>query len=543
MKKTSAVTRASRSQRAAVSVFLFSSLVGCQETPNTGTTVATTPVTWETCDDFQMTLSQEWDNDTLPQRSSAEQSWPGQALGDFNGDGSADVLMAYGGGSSLFLGDGTGTLTIWEEATLDGAPLPRARAVAAADIDSDGDLDAFLGLYDEDTNQIFMINDGTGHFTSRTIEGSAHVPWGGSFGDLNGDGLLDLYIATYTTAHTAAPIMAGEVFGTGHGVYFQQTDGTFRREDSALPAEVDVAVSLQGALIDADLDGDLDVYMTNDFGPFLLPNRLLLNDGTGHFTVDASCTCDVAMYAMGAAVGDGNDDGAPDLFVSNIGSPKYLMNLGDGSFADATLSNGSFIAPTPENMTSWGTTFLDANLDSCMDIIVVYGRLNSDGALVMDYESGGEWTEGDEQGDLLLLGDCAGGFSRAAEDVFHNPLRSRAVAIGDLNADGRPDVIVSGKHFLNVWLGEGGCAPGLTVALDSGPGNRHGIGASVAVDLGERAVTQWMLPDTTASSSQHTLYFGFGGRSHADSVTVTWPDGATEVFETVEPGTVLNLTR
>ncbi len=520
-----------------LSAFLTFGGLGCQSPPHV--TPAEDTASWQTCEDYRLVLAQEWTEEQLPQRHSSSRNWPGHGLGDFSGDGHVDVLLAYGGGSALLVNDGTGMLTLSEEATLDGQPLPRGRGVAAADIDSDGDLDAFLALYDEDTEQILLINDGTGRFTTQTIPDSAYIPWGASFGDLNGDGRLDLYIATYNAPHSAEKIMSGSVLGGGHGVYLQQPDGQLRRRDDAIPAEVDTAVSLQGAL----LDGDLDIYMDNDFGPFVLENQLLLNDGTGRFSVSEDCFCDVSMYAMGAAHGDGDDDGDPDLFISNIGSPKYLMNLGDGTFADTTLTNGTFIAPSPENMTSWGAAFFDANLDSCLDIILVYGRLNSDGALVLEYESGGEWTDPDGQSDLLLLGDCAGGFEQAGAEVFANPARSRAVAIGDINADGRPDAVISGKNFLQVWLGEGGCPPGLTVRLDAGAGNRQGIGATVAVTLGDRTVTQWMLPDTTASSSEHALFFGLGGRPRADRVDITWPDGTTERHEDVSAGTTLSLTR
>ena len=203
---------------------------GCNGHQDSAAPHATAPQP-EACDDHRMVLSQEWSEESLPQRHAISKSWPGQAIGDFNGDGFADVLMAYGGGSSLLLGDGTGQLTIWEDVTLDGEPLPRARGVAAADIDSDGDLDAFLAFYDGDTEQIFLVNDGSGHFTSHTLAESAYITWGGSFGDLNGDGRLDLYVATYNAPHEASVIMSGEATGSGHGVYLQQPDGEFVRED------------------------------------------------------------------------------------------------------------------------------------------------------------------------------------------------------------------------------------------------------------------------------------------------------------------------
>jgi hypothetical protein len=80
------------------------------------------------------------------------------------------------------------------------------------------------------------------------------------------------------------------------------------------------------------------------------------------------------------------------------------------------------------------------------------------------------------------------------------------------------------------------------VSLDAGTGNRQGIGATVAVEAGGVTTTQWMLPDTASSSSEHRLYFGLGGHPHADAVTVTWPDGTVETHSDVAAGTSLDLT-
>lgn len=501
------------------------------------------PVTWEACEDHRLVQTQSFDQDALPDRSSPSKGWPGLAVGDFTGDGVPDVLMAYGGGSALFRGDGTGQLRDDPDVTLDGEPLPRARAVAAADLDSDGDLDAVLSPYDSGDLQILMFNDGQGRFTSRALPESGFITWTTSFGDLDGDGRLDLYLATYDAPHEAEIIMSGEATGTGHAVYLQQPDGSFERQPDALPASVDPAVSLLGQLVDVDADGDLDVYMTNDFGPFVLPNQLLLNDGQGHFTLAPDCDCDVSMYSMGTAVGDPDSDGDPDLYISNVGSPRLLTNLGDGTFYDSTATSGAGIDPAPDNMTSWGTAFFDADQDGCQDLMIIYGGLSSDGQLVMDYESGGEWREEPGQRDALLLGDCQGGFERAPDETFSDDERARAMAVGDLDQDGRPDVVIAGKHFLHVWLTEGGCSPGLTLRLDAGDGNRNGVGARVAVDLGEHTQTQWLMPANTAASSEPALFFGFGGRSRADHVTITWPDGAVDVLDDVAAGTRLALVR
>lgn len=517
--------------------------LGCKPVPDPPPGVLPSADSGEpaTCEAHRLVLSQSFDDTTLPTRASPSKSWPGVAVGDFDGDDWPDVLMAYGGGSTLMRNDGTGRLIQDDAATADGEPLPRARSVAAADIDGDGDLDAFLGLYESGREQLVLRNDGTGHFTREPIAGSTAIPWGASFADLDGDGRIDLYIATYDAPHDAETIMAGEAEGSGHAVYTQRADGSFQALPGAIPDAVQAGLSLQGALVDYDLDGDLDLYMTNDFGPFVLPNKMLENDGTGHFSVVDDCYCDLAMYAMGTGVGDPDNDGDPDLFISNVGSPVYLENQGDGTFADATRASGGYIEPTPENMTSWATTFFDADQDGCEDVLVVYGRLNSEGQLILDHESDGAWSEAEDQPDVLLRGDCAGGFTRAPAEDFADPGRARAMAIGDLDRDGRPDVITAGKHYLNVWLAEGGCAPGLRITLDAGPGNRQGFGAKVEVLGAEGTQTRWMRTDTTASSSEAALYVGLGTASHARSVVVTWPDGTREQVDDVPAGTPLHI--
>lgn len=479
-----------------------------------------------------MVLSQDFTKETLPTRDSYEKGTPGVAAGDFTGDGWPDVLLAYGGGSVLFVNDGTGQLVEQADATLDGAPLPPGRAASLADIDGDGDLDAFLALETEPSEQVIMRNDGSGQFTSMTVAGSEAMPWGASLADLNGDGRVDMYIATHTASHDYDGILSGETEGWGHGVYLQSEDGQFIKDEDALPESMLDSLSYQGALVDYDNDGDMDIYLANDFGPWVEPNQLLMNDGHGRFSVVNDCACDLSMFAMGAAVGDPDNDGDPDMYLSNVGSPVYLENMGDGSFVDATRASGSWIEPTPLQMTSWATLFVDVDQDSCEDLFIVYGSTGGDSGFL---QSIGEehWTEEKKQTDVLLRGDCTGHFERAPESEFADRSRARAAATADLNRDGRPDLITAGKHFMHVWLGEGGCESTLRVRLDGPTGNRLGLGARLEVTASGRTQTRWMTVDSTASASEPVLLVGLGNEDMAETVTVTWPDGFEQTLTDV----------
>ena len=496
----------------------------------------------ESCPDHQMVLSQEFSSELLPTRDSPERGSPGVAAGDFTGDGWPDVFLAYGGGSVLFVNDGNGRLVEDEGATLDGQPLPPGRAASAADIDGDGDLDVFLGLEDSTREQILLRNQGNGQFSRIVLEGSDALPWGASFADLNADGRVDIYVATHTAAHDYDSVFNEEAVGYGHGVYMQAENGRFVKNEDALPMSSLDSLSYQGALIDADGDGDMDIYLANDFGPWVEPNKLLENDGTGHFTEAESCHCDLAMFAMGAAVGDPDNDGDPDMYLSNVGSPVYLENMGDGSFVDATHASGSWLEPTPDQMTSWATLFVDVDQDTCEDLFIVYGSTGADESFLAAVGED-DWTEEKKQTDVLLRGDCTGHFKRAPEHEFADRTRARAAATADLNRDGRPDLITAGKHFMNVWLGQGGCESSLRIRLKGPAGNRLGLGAKVEVTTSNRTQTRWMTIDSTASSSEPVLLVGLGQADYADTVTVTWPNGSVQTFSDVSKDEELVVSR
>lgn len=492
-----------------------------------------------TCDPLAVTLTEEWLEADLPAHEDRSHTPAGVALGDIDGDGWLDALMAYGGGATALRNDGTGRLVLAPEWAPPDGPLPKASAAALHDFDGDGDLDYYLGREYEQEDLLFY-NEGGGRFTEVVIPGSHAATSTGSFADFDGDGDLDFFLASTTTDTEGMGVIEGGVTGDGCMLYLQDDDGHFVDATARLPQDVLHGWTFQGSPFDADGDGDLDVYMVNDFGAWLGPNQLLLNDGHANFTASTTCSCNLVMFGMGAGVGDANGDALPDLFLTNLGSPALLVNDGTGGFYDATLASGAFIPPESTSLTSWGTAFLDLNQDTWNDIVATYGQLGQPDT-VEHLDGGAGWVDGPDQPDALLLGS-ADGFTRV--DVgWNDPSRTRAVAVGDLDRDGRPDLVTAGKYFLRQWHTEGGCAPGVRVTTDAGGKNRQGIGSRVQVQLGERVLTQWMLPSTTGSSSAPELYFGLGGAAGAERVTVTWPDGTTsEVLDAVA-GDVLDFTR
>lgn len=488
-----------------------------------------------TCEPVTISVTDAWeDEDIMALEGGSQQGVTGVALGDLDGDGWLDAVFAGGAGALVLLNDGAGRLVKGAPITDDqGVVLASAHAVAFADLDADGDLDGVLGR--ERAADGILRGDGLGGLTFEPLSAvNEGITLTGQFGDADGDGDLDLYLATGIAEVSAEQVISGEVPGQPDRLYFNDGAGHFTLGD--LPAREEDGHTFEGRWFDAEGDGDLDVYEANDGGPFLDPNHLWLNDGSGHFTLATDCGCELAMFSMGAAVGDGDNDGLPDLYISDVGGPNYLLNLGNGGFVDATQANGAYIPPEETSMTGWGTTFLDVDGDQCQDLVMMFGTSGKNTDAIAGLEEG--WIDGEEQPDVILKGDCEGNFERTDGWGFGDPARGRSVAVGDLDRDGQPDLVTTGKYYLKTWDLSGGCGENVVLSLNAGPHNSHGIGARVIVEVGGRTTYQWMLPGTASSSSAAELFVGLGGYSSAERITVEWLEGGTSVIEDVAPGRV-----
>ena len=461
----------------------------------------------------------------LPMRADMRHTIQGVAIGDLDGDGWLDALIAWPGGSFVWMNDGTGTLVFDDARGVGGTPLSAAVAAALADFDGDGDLDAILSGWTSESELLW--NDGTGHFDVEPIPGTAGDTFASAPGDADGDGDLDIFLSAAHSEMNYEQIVSGAQVGDPNLLLLQGEDHQFEVAESALPTGTLNGMTLHTAWFDAEGDGDLDLYVGNDAGPYIEPNHLLLNDGHGRFSLAADCGCALEILTMGVGVGDGNQDGLPDLYVTDVGGPDLLVNTGDGAFANATQAMGADIPPLPESMVSWGTAFVDIDADRDQDIVVTFGQ---SGQNFQDADL--DWEDGPDQPDVLLLSDGAGGYSRAAAPGFNDPSRTRTMALGDFDRDGRPDLITVGKYFVRQWHTVGGCDPGITLQLVG----KNTIGAVVDVTVAGERWRSWNLPSTTSGSSAEEVYLGLGGYPHADELRVLWPGGAETVLEDVAPG-------
>ena len=412
------------------------------------------------------------------------------AIGDYDGDGTDDVLASFAGGVHVYHVRGGQLLDVTARTgiSISGGAL----SAKFVDYDNDGHLDLFLIGADEHAH--LLHNDGTGKFQDVTARsgitnvGSASKA---TFVDLDHDGDLDLLIVG-----SAAPL-----------VYRNNADGTFTESSQAMGF---VATGASGATRDvafADFDGDgrMDVIVARDKGNVTLYH----NEGNRQF-VDATPASGIDVNGGSAiAVGDYNNDGYFDLFVAAGRESSLWLNDGTGKFKrDArsarTLESLSGIA-------ALDARFVDYDNDGWLDLVVV-GTASGGG------------TAG--RGVVALRNDGTGTFSDRTSILPPTTKAGAAFAAHDLDGDGDQDLLIAEPGGVRLLRNDGGNASlSMQVQLvglrtGSGKNNDFGIGAKVEVRAAELYQTRVVTSRTTQ--------FGLGPHLKADVVRIEWPNGVPE---------------
>jgi hypothetical protein len=227
---------------------------------------------------------------------------------------------------------------------------------------------------------------------------------------------------------------------------------------------------------------------------------------------------------MGVACGDLDGDGLPDLAVTNFYNEAmtYYRNLGGGMFVDATAAVGLDL-PT-RTVLGFGTAFLDADDDGRLDLAAVNGHVN-------DLRPEAPW----RMPARLLLGGPKGRLtdvSGRSGAPWRVPRLARGLAVGDLDNDGRADLLIVGQNEPLAYLHNatrGGHS--LTLSLEGAGSNRDAVGAVVAVAAGGRRQVAWRFGGGSfQSASDPRLHVGLGAADRVESVEVTWPSGRVDRF-------------
>jgi enediyne biosynthesis protein E4 len=409
---------------------------------------------------------------------------------------------------------------------------------------------------------VFLNSGGTGFRDATEGSGLTGKRWGTSAAllDYDLDGSLDLVVVNYLSFRRdeisardsgeckwkGLPVMCGpEGLTAVHDqLYRGNGDGTF----SDVTAEAgfrpdDAGFGLGVTTLDYDGDGDTDVYVTNDS----TPNFLWENQGDGTFVevgfrrgVDLDSN-GKEQAGMGIACGDVNEDGLPDLFVTNFSGENNALYQSRASktgraprFSDRSHSAG--VGGPSMQLLGWGTGMFDVELDGDLDLFVLNGHVYPQA------DSPGTDTTY-AQPDQLFVNKGGGIFDEHPLAVGPD-LVSRGGAFADLDGDGDIDVVatqVEGAIQIhentttndNRWI---------AFALDVEGGNRDGLGARVEITVGERrSVTEIRTSSGFQAAVPARAHFGLGSAERVDSVSVRLPDGRTRRFENLVAGQVHRL--
>jgi hypothetical protein len=501
----------------------------------------------------------------LPQTMGA-----GVALFDYDNDGRLDLFLVNGAPIKDPASKGTilqktgpnywnrlyhqkrdGTFEdVTERAGLQGAGY--GMGVAVGDYDNDGYEDLYVTAYGG--NKLYH-NNGDGTFTDVTDKaGVGGSGWSTSamWVDLDGDGLLDLVVLRYVQ-WDFDDIWCGEhkegYRSYCHPDYFQPISPlVYHNNGQGRFTEVSQKIGLSKpgkglglALADYDRDGHVDIFVANDS----MLEFLYHNKGNGTFeevglAAGIAADGDGRTYAgMGVDFADYNNDGLPDLVITDLANQMYALyrNNGDGTFTYASFESG--LGRMTQFHSGWGVRFIDYDNDGWKDLLIAQGHdLDT---VELNYPNL-HYRE-----PLLLARNTGKGFVDQSPDsgsVFHEPWLGRGMAIGDIDNDGRLDAVVTTNdgpvHILhnetptsNHWL---------TLHLIGHKSNRDAIGAEVKLvtEKGQQFATV-----TTASSylssGDKRVHFGLGVETAAKTVEIRWPSGIVQMLKDVRGDHILQV--
>lgn len=460
----------------------------------------------------------------------------GGGLADLDGDGDLDIILVQGAelnspgkaatqaapvfqppahpGTRIYRNDlqsaADGQLTpvfvdVTEASGLKA--LGYGMGLASGDYDNDGRIDLYLSNFG--SNELWRNVSHEDQIAFENVTATAGVDdprWStsASFVDINGDGWLDLYVANYTdftiARHRACRSASGRpdycgpnaYAGVADSLFLNQGNGHFRDISAASGIAAEPSSGLGVVAADLDSDGLVDLYVANDLRRNLLWRNLGTKDGIPRFE-------DIALFSgtavsmegraqasMGIVAGDIDGDGDDDLFMTHLSGDTNTLYLNDGHGAFVDASAGSGMAAPSVPQTGFGTVLIDIDNDGTQDAVVANGEVR-----VIETQAQADDPLPLKQTNQMFLNDGKGRFvdvSARAGDEFQRLEVSRAFALGDVDNDGRSDLLLTNNggrarllmnrsNAANHWIGlrvlspQGRDALGVRIAVERTPGN------------------------------------------------------------------------
>jgi enediyne biosynthesis protein E4 len=490
---------------------------------------------------------------------------PGVAFIDYNNDGWQDIFFVNGTRwpgdpgrvttPALYRNNRDGTFS--EVTKQAGLAIPMyGLGVAVGDYLNNGYDDLFVTAYGG--NHLFR-NNGNGTFTDVTKQ--AGLEQSGTYGlstsaawvDTDRDGRLDLLVANYVQWSPQTDLyctMDGvhksyctpeSYKGASLRLWHNNGNGTFTDVTKQAGLYDPTSKGLGIAILDANQDGWPDIAVSNDTEP----NKLYINNRNGTFTEKgipegiAYSEDGVARAGMGIAAADYDQSGYPSLLITNFSNQMIALyqNQENGLFVDVAPT--SAIGHTSLLTLGFGCFFFDYNLDGWPDIFVADGHLDP---AIEEIQRRVKYAEPPH---LYRSLDGKNFVDVAAQmgAAFDAPRVARGAAYGDINNDGAPDIVMTTNGGpAQLFLNEGATNHALRIRLVGTKSNRDGIGSVVWVQSNTTSQKQMLTSGSSyLSASELVLTFGLGTSARANIIEIHWPSGAVTRLTNVRADQILTI--
>jgi len=493
---------------------------------------------------------------------------PGVAFIDYDNDGWPDILLVNGTNwpgqpskhstPKLYHNNHNGTFTdVTHKAGL-GLEL-FGMGVAVGDYDNDGFDDIFITALGQ--SRLFH-NNGNGTFTDVTqkagLMGPQEFSTSAAWVDYDKDGKLDLVVGNYVQWS-----IAGDLYCTLDGksksyctpesykgasirLWHNRGDGTFEDVTQRAGVGDPTSKTLGVAILDYDNDGWPDILLSND----TQPNKLYRNNGNGTFTEKAVVAGvafsedGVARAGMGVDAADYDHSGAPSILITNFANQMVSLYHNEGRSLFVDEAPRSDVGRDSLLTLGFGCFFFDYDLDGWPDIFIANGHIDSD---IERVQPNVKYAMPPH----LFRNLSKGNFQEVTKSLgksFNTPRIGRGAAYADINNDGRLDLLLSTNGgpahlFLNETAGAAATNKSLRVKLVGTKSNRDGIGAVVKITSGGVTQSQMLRSGSSyLSASELVLTFGLGQSNMVDSLEVRWPSGHTDKLSNISAGQTITLT-
>jgi hypothetical protein len=493
----------------------------------------------------------------------------GVALLDYDNDGYLDIYFTNGATipgltkagpgfyNRLYHNNHDGTFTdVTDKAGVQGTGY--SIGAAAADYDNDGWTDVYVtGI----NRNILYHSNGNGTFTDVTehagvagklADGKKALSVSSAWIDYDNDGRLDLFVTDYldwTPEHSKVCGAVGKRLscppslyeGEPDILYHNNGDGTFTDVSAQTGIAGQVGKGMGLAIADYDNDGWTDIFVANDNQRnFLFKNRA--GKGFDEVGVEAGVAYNedgVPVSSMGTDFRDWSNHGRPSLFVTALGGETFPLfrNDGQGLFQEETY--GAKIGFPSFKMSGWGAGIYDFDNDGNKDLFSANSHVseNADIDPQQHYRQANAVFRNLGDGTFSPTGIASGLTGLAAH---------RGAAFGDLNNDGRLDVVVStiggpAELLYNISASRNHWILIQTQGMKS---NRDGIGTQIKLTnrSGQVQYNQVTTAGSYASSSDKRVHFGLGAETIIKEIELRWPSGITQTLHNIKADQVLMVT-